>query len=98
MSFFKEVEGEAAIIVAGGVYKQVPLYTRDGYIYAKDGAGFIRLMADAATTKPKTRLDFMTWTGQLYRDPLGRLCTNEVPRRIALEPDKARQLLGSDAS
>ena len=28
MAFFKEVEGEAAIVIQNGVYKQVPLYTR----------------------------------------------------------------------
>lgn len=32
MSFFKQVEGEAAVLVENGVYKQVDLYTRDGYL------------------------------------------------------------------
>lgn len=65
MSFFKEVEGEAAVLVIGGVYSQVPLYTRDGYLYAKYGSGFVRLMADGATTKAKLRLDFMSFDGAL---------------------------------
>ena len=53
MSFFKEIEGDAAIVVENGVYRQVPLFERDGYIYAKIGSGFVRIMADGATTKAK---------------------------------------------
>lgn len=78
MSFFKHVEGEAAILVQNGVYRQVDLYTRDGYLYAKLANGFVRLMADGATTRAKCRLDFMSWNGGLYRDRMGRLCTGET--------------------
>ncbi len=95
MSFFREVEGEAAILVENGVYKQVPLYTRDGHLYAKTGGGFVRLMADGATTKAKVRLDFMSWNGELFRDSLGRLCDATAKGGISLEPTKARLLLGS---
>jgi len=94
MSFFKEIEGEAAILVEGGVYRQVALFERDGYIYAKVGSGFIRLMADGATTKAKMRLDFMSFDKPLYRDGLGRLCTAAVAGAKALEPAKAQLLLG----
>lgn len=95
MSFFKEVEGEAAILIENGVYKQVPLYTRDGYLYAKIGSGFVRIMADGATTKSKMRLDFMSWTGPLFRDSLGRLCTEAVSGAKALPGEHAQKLLGS---
>lgn len=94
MGFFKEVEGEAAVIVSGGVYKQVPLYTRDGYVYAKTAGGFVRLMADGSTTKDKTRLDYMTWGGSLKRDTFGRLCTPDVIGARALEEEKQQLLLG----
>lgn len=94
MSFFKEIEGEAAILVENGVYKQVPLYSRDGFLYAKIGGGFVRMMADGATTKAKLRLDFMTFDKPLYRDPLGRLCTADVAGAKPLEPAKAQLLLG----
>jgi hypothetical protein len=53
MSFFKQVEGEAAIIISNGVYRQCDLYTRDGYLYAKISGGFVRLMADGATPRQK---------------------------------------------
>lgn len=73
MAFFKQVEGEAAILVSNGIYKQVDVYIRDGALYAKDGGGFVRLYADGATTKSRTRLDTLSWEGTLYRDRLGRL-------------------------
>jgi hypothetical protein len=80
MSFFKEVEGEAAVLVENGVFRQVPLYTRDGFIFAKVGSnGFVRLMADGSTTKSKLRLDFMSWgSWPLYKDRIGRLCTGDA--------------------
>lgn len=94
MSFFKEVEGEAAILVENGIYKQVPVYTRDGFLYAKVGGGFARIMADGSTTKAKLRLDFMSWSGPLFRDAMGRLCSAEVPGAKALDSDRAQKLLG----
>jgi len=94
MGFFKEVEGEAAIIVQSGVYKQVPLYTRDGFLYAKVGGGFIRLMADGSTTNSKARLDFMTWEGELRRDTYNRLCTTDVKGSKSLEVERKTLLLG----
>lgn len=92
--FFQEVEGEAAILVENGVFKQVPVYTRDGYIFAKVAGGFVRLMADGSTTKHRMRLDFMSWEGPLFRDPLGRLCTSEAAKANPLDPAKAQLLLG----
>lgn len=95
MAFFKEVEGEAAILISNGVYRQVPVYTRDGYLYAKHGGGFVRLMADGSTTKDKMRLDYMTWEGELRRDTYGRLCTGEVSGSKSLEPERKTLLLGA---
>lgn len=99
MSFFQEIEGEAAVLVENGVYKQVPLYSRDGYLYAKVGGGFVRLMADGVTTKAKLRLDTLSWTGPLYRDGLGRLCSPDVKgvKAVVLEAATAQKLLGGTA-
>lgn len=90
MGFFKQIEGEAAVMVEGGVYKQVDLYSRDGYLYAKAGGGFVRLMADGSTTKPRLRLDSLSWSGDLARDSLGRLCQ---PGAV-----EGAKLLGADAT
>lgn len=94
MSFFAEIEGEAAVLVSNGVYQQVPLFVRDGYIYAKISGGFIRLMADGSTTKSHMRLDFMSFDKQLCRDSLGRLCLPEVNGSKSLDGDKIKQLTG----
>lgn len=94
MSFFQEIEGEAAVLVENGVYRQVPIYTRDGYLYAKTGGGFVRLMADGATTRAKMRLDFLSFEKPLYRDGMGRLCTVDVKGALALEAPTAQKLLG----
>jgi hypothetical protein len=95
MSFFKHVEGEAAVLVSRGLYRQTDLYTRDGYLYAKHGNGFARLMADGATTVPNLRLDFLTWSGPaLARDALGRLCERSVAGARSLDKGAEAKLLG----
>lgn len=96
MSFFKHIEGEAAVVVTNGVYQQVDLYERDGFLYAKIGSGFVRLSQDGSTTKAKTRLDFMSWTGPLYRDSLGRLAAREIAglKTCKLDEPVERKLLG----
>ena len=73
MSFFKEIEGEAAVIVENGIFKQVALAERDGYLYAKAGGGFIRLHRDGSTSKSggKTRWDYISCNS--FPDDLGRL-------------------------
>ena len=98
MSFFKEVEGEAAVLVENGIYRQVPISIRDGYLYAKVSGGFVRLYADGSTTKARMRLDFMSWEGPLFRDALGKLCTAEVPKAKALAEPAAAKLLGLEPS
>lgn len=95
MGLFVEVDGEVAIIVQGGKYTQTPVYTRDGYLYAKMGAGFIRLHSDGSTTLPKARLDHLTFDQPLGIDPLGRLCELAVvPSAKPIPQEKAQVLLG----
>ncbi len=94
MSFFQEVEAEAAVLVDRGLYKQVPLYTRNHQLFAKLGSGFIRLMADGSTSRGVIRLDYLSWDGVLCRDKLGRLCTHEHPDALPLEDNTKIKLLG----
>ena len=94
MGLFKEVEGEVAIIVQGGVYKQCPLYTRNGYLYAKANGGFVRLYHDGSTTVSRCHLDTLTFEGALYRDALGRLCDASVTGAKALSQPEAGKLIG----
>lgn len=95
MAMFVEVEGEAAIIVERGVYKQVPVFTRNGFLYAKAAGGFVRLYADGSTTKPHCRLDTLTWEGPLCRDGLGKLCSPEVAGSLPLASPQRQLLLGA---
>lgn len=91
--FFKQIEGEAAILVGDGVYRQTDLYERNGFLFAKYGAGFIRLAADGSTSKAKMRLEAMSWDGALAQDALGRLCRPETAGAKPLVEDKRQKLL-----
>lgn len=95
MGFFKHIEGEAAVLVDKGVYRQVDLYERDGVLYAKVGAGFVKLYATGATTKPSTRVETLSFDGALYKDGLDRLLTRELPGAKSLTSEVKRKLLGS---
>lgn len=96
MSFFKKVEGDAAVLQAGGVFKQVDLYTRDGYVFAAYGGGFIRIMADGSTSKSGVSLDFMSWGGSALGQRLGRLAIQaEVPEAKGLPATQQTKLLGN---
>lgn len=94
MGLFKHLEGQVAILVEGGVYKQAELFSRDGYLYAKAGSGFVRLYADGSTTKAKCRIDALHFDKALFQDKFGRLGSGEIPSAKPLG-DGARLLLGS---
>ena len=55
MNFFTVIPEAQGIIHAAGVYAQVPLYERGGKIYAKRGAGYVRLSQGGATSAPNVR-------------------------------------------
>lgn len=98
MGLFQEVEGEAAVLIENGVYKQVPVFKRNGYLYAKIGSGFVRLYEDGSTTKSKCRLDTLTWgdPATLGRDSLGKLCfLPEVVTAKPLPGNRQTKLLGA---
>jgi hypothetical protein len=93
MGLFKQLDGENAIVVESGVFKQADLYTRDGYLYAKTGGGFVRLYADGSTSKAKCRLDVLTFGKPLCVDKLGRLCDASVSGAQSLGREKEQRLL-----
>lgn len=98
MGLFQKVDGEAAIVVERGVYKQGDLYTRDGYLYAATKGGYVRLFEDGSTSVASCRLETLTWSGRLGRDPQGRLVdpdrlptnVNPLPLRSGMQ----QRLLG----
>lgn len=92
MGVFKESEGEVAILVRNGVWMQVPIYTRDGYLYGKISGGFIRLNSDKSTSATIYKIDAITWTGKLGRDKLGRLCEVTIEGSTPLGPHNLKAL------
>ncbi|MBO6507320.1 MAG: hypothetical protein JJ979_02350 [Roseibium sp.] len=92
MSYFKEVEGDVAILAIGGVFKQCSLYTLDGYLFAQAAGGFVRLAADGSTSKSKMRIIKLVTDCDLYQDALGRLTVEQNDNTKPLVEDK-RQLL-----
>lgn len=97
MGLFVESEGDVAILSENGVYKQVPVFTRNGYMFAKLGAGFVRLNADGSTSKATARLDTLDLASgaTLGADIMGRLCDPMVVQgaKPLAEPSK-QKLLG----
>lgn len=96
MGFFKQCEGEAAVIVERGIYKQVDVYERDGILYAKTAGGFVRLMVDGSTTKANCRLETIS-VEALRRDNVGRLCNLAHPTAKPLDPPRYAALIGGPA-
>lgn len=96
MTYFKPVEpeGQVAIIVKGGVYQQAPLYTRNGYLFAKVGSGFVRLASNGSTSHASTRIDSLVFDGHLRQDSFGRLCDASVSGSKALPEQQTQLLLG----
>ncbi len=92
MSLFKEIEGDSAVIYSAGVFKQVPLYTRNGFLFAGAFGGFIRLKADGSTSKPSVKLDHIEIEQGLYQDRLGRLGVREMPNSTVIASDAIKLL------
>ncbi len=97
MTYFKPLDEpeQMAVIVENGVYRQVPLYSRNGQIFAKVGSGFIRLSGDGSTSKPRCRIEALICDVELRQDRLGRLCDASVSGAKALPQDRAQLLLGA---
>ena len=51
MHVFMKTES-LVILFSKGVYKQVPIYERGGFVYAQHGTGFIQLRANSRTSFP----------------------------------------------
>ena len=55
MKFFSSIDEGQAIVMSKGSYRQVPLYERGGRVYAKYGAGFVRLNKGGSTSNLAVR-------------------------------------------
>lgn len=50
MQYFKPIEDGFAILYRGGVFRQVNLAERDGFVYAAFGSGFIKIHKGGTTS------------------------------------------------
>lgn len=96
MGLFSIIEGDTAIVRNAGVFKQVPIYARDGYLYAGISSNaFVRLYCDGSTSKANLRLDHLDTTQQLYRDSFGRLGTKRITGAEKISPTELPKLLSA---
>lgn len=94
MSLFKEIEGDVAIVSSAGVYKQVPIFTRNGFLFAAFSGGFVRLKADGSTSKANLKLVHLETELDLHKDRVGRLGTKDIPdAKPLLDGDTKRLML-----
>ena len=70
---FKKTEDAFAILFSKGVYRQAPLYTKGGELFAKYGSGFIRLYDKGTTSVPSVTHTDLIHAGKLVVGPIGRL-------------------------
>mgnify|MGYP003119046768 CR=1 FL=1 len=95
---FQTLEGELAVTVENGVYREAALAVRNnGELYVKAKGGYLRLYADGSTSGgSKCRLDTLALDADFYTDRLGRLCIakgtdrkplGETPAFLTIEKD-----------
>jgi hypothetical protein len=94
MSLFQKIAGDQVVLIANGVWKQADIYVRNGVLFAAMGGGFIRLMHDGATSKPKVRIDALVTDEKLYRGPHGQLGLEKLEGWQPLAKDKQQRLIG----
>ena len=70
---FEQLTGDSAVLAQGGVYRTCDLYAFQGGLYARYGAGFVRLYANGSTSKDGLMVVHLVTDRQLYADKFGRL-------------------------
>lgn len=91
---FRHLEGETAILVNRGVYRQCDLYEWDGKLFARDGGGYVRLKMNGTTSRDGTMLEQLQLDAPLFQDRFGRLCVTEGDGRKRLTGVSETKLLG----
>ncbi len=82
MAGFQALPEENFVVLHGkGAYKQVPMATLNGGLYAKVGASYHRLYSDKSTSNPSLSIVFIESDKRLYNCPY---------RRLAVEPGSGR--------
>jgi hypothetical protein len=85
MAYFRELEGDMAILIRKGVLYQCPLYVHGECIYARWGTGFVRLSENGGTSSPALRMVSLITDLATGTDKMGRLTlAPEALAQIAL--------------
>lgn len=71
---FTIIEDGYIVLVKRGLYKPAKVYSRNGYIFAAYGGGFIRLSKnEGATSIPDVKYEDLVLPFQPKADSIGRL-------------------------
>ncbi|WRH62065.1 MAG: hypothetical protein RSE12_17085 [Fuscovulum sp.] len=74
MPFMTIIEGGVSLLYCNGVFRQANLYHRNGDVYAKWGAGFVRLGAGGATSHPNVKWrEVDTGNAGMWRENIHRV-------------------------
>jgi hypothetical protein len=93
MLFFTVVPDAQAIVHARGVYRQVPLYLRGQKLYAKYGAGFVRLSQGGSTSAPNVKWSEIDAGDGRYQETGGYVAYIAPPQDVtAIEGSSAPAL------
>lgn len=92
---FHILDGATAITRHKGLFRQTTLYTRDGYIYAKHGSGFARIIrlssSRMGTSVPDLDIDGLDIPNGYGFDTLGRMCTTDAKHLVFNEQYQKRK-------
>ena len=67
MELFHIIDDVQVILHSRGVYRQVPVYRRGADLFAKHGAGFVKLMSSKGTTAPNVSWLDMDGHGSIHK-------------------------------
>jgi hypothetical protein len=65
---FSQIEDSFCIIWEKGKFSQVPLFEKEGKVYAKSGGGFIAIYNDGKTSKPTAVCKGINCKGIIWKD------------------------------
>ncbi len=85
MTPFQEVQDGLVITLQKGIYRQSPLFQRDGYVFAKIGSGFVRLFKGGGTSVPTISWkDYDPGQARITEDSFALvIASKKPPRKIA---------------
>lgn len=69
---FQKLDDAHVVLRSQGVYRPAPLYAHNGFLYAKFGAGYVKMSKHGATSKAAVTWDDLYADFTIAYDTLGR--------------------------